>query len=196
MTFLFKRKLLIAALALVLLGGGAAAFAATQSSSGRHRYLDDAAKRLGVSPSALASALRAARVDHIEAEVAKGRLSRSQANALEQRIREGRAPRLGSRLRVVRRDRLVSVAAKYLGISEAKLREERRAGKSLAQIASSTPGKSVDGLKAALVSSVKARLDAAVASGRLTAQQQRSTLSSFSGRVQRILDRSATRPRA
>jgi hypothetical protein len=54
------------------------------------------------------------------------------------------------------------VAAQYLGISQATLRSELQSGKSLAQVASATQGKSVEGLKAAIMAAAKARLDQAV----------------------------------
>ena len=52
----------------------------------------------------------------------------------------------------------LTVAAGYLGISAAQLRRELRSGKSLAQVADSTPGRSAAGLVAALLSTGKARL--------------------------------------
>ena len=52
------------------------------------------------------------------------------------------------------------VAASYLGLSPHDLREQLRSGKTLAQIADATPGKSEAGLVAALVTAAKARLGA------------------------------------
>jgi hypothetical protein len=52
-------------------------------------------------------------------------------------------------------------AAGYLGLSTRQLRSELRSGKSLAEIASSTPGKSQAGLVEALESADKRRLAAA-----------------------------------
>jgi hypothetical protein len=59
-----------------------------------------------------------------------------------------------------------------------------RAGKTLAQIADATPGKSASALVAAIVESVRTKLDARVADGRLSAAEE-----------QRLLDRLATRVR-
>jgi hypothetical protein len=199
MKSLLKRKLVIGATAVALLGGGAAAVAATQSSSGRQAYLDDVAKRLGVSPSALSSAMQAARIDRIEAAVADGRLTQAQANLLKQRIREGRGPFLGDTFSGGRfgrggRERLTAAATKYLGITPATLRSERRAGESLAQIAASTPGKSVAGLKAAILAGAKARLDGAVSDGRITSEQARARLSALSSRIEALLERTSVGP--
>src|SRR5207245_9230585 len=62
-----------------------------------------------------------------------------------------------------------SPAASYLGLSPARLRADLAAGMTLAQIADATPGKSTRGLIDALIASRRARLAAAVASGRLSA---------------------------
>jgi hypothetical protein len=58
-------------------------------------------------------------------------------------------------------------AAAYLGIAPTHLREQLRSGSTLAQIADATPGKSSVGLRHALVSTVKARLAHAIASGKI-----------------------------
>lgn len=63
---------------------------------------------------------------------------------------------------------VVTAATAYLGLSRQELLRELRGGKSLAEIATAR-GKSVDGLEAALVTAIRARVDAARAAGRLTA---------------------------
>ncbi len=67
---------------------------------------------------------------------------------------------------------LLASAAGYLGVSPAQLRSELASGKSLAQIADATPGKSAAGLIAALETAQHAKL-AALAAGvpaRVTAE--------------------------
>ncbi|MGA2319703.1 MAG: hypothetical protein ABSG95_03030 [Solirubrobacteraceae bacterium] len=59
-------------------------------------------------------------------------------------------------------------AANYLGIAPAQLQAERRSGKSLAEIASQTSGKSAGGLIEALVAAKKQELAGALAAGKLT----------------------------
>ena len=61
----------------------------------------------------------------------------------------------------------------YLGLTSAELRSERLAGKTLAQIADATPGKSQAGLIAAIRSAREARLTAAVSAGKLTRPRRR-----------------------
>jgi hypothetical protein len=193
---LLNRKLLIGATGVVLLGGagGAAAVAATQGSagSGRQAYVNDVAKHLNVTPGALTAAMKAAGHERIEAAVAAGRITSSQANALKQRIEHGGGvASFGHRLGGGRFGGH-GVAAQYLGISAATLRGDLQAGKSLAQIASSTPGKSAEGLKAAIVSAEKTRLEKAESSGLITSQQEQERLGNLSSHIEALLQRTGT----
>jgi hypothetical protein len=62
----------------------------------------------------------------------------------------------------------ITAAANYLGISESDLLTSLQSGKTLAQIASATSGKSTAGLIDALVAAEKTEIAAAVSAGRLT----------------------------
>ncbi len=64
----------------------------------------------------------------------------------------------------------LDVAANYIGISTADLEAKLHAGQSLAQIATAA-GKTPDGLIQAIVSDETAKIDQAVTSGKLTADQ-------------------------
>jgi DNA-binding CsgD family transcriptional regulator len=66
--------------------------------------------------------------------------------------------------------------AEYLGLSAAELKNELGSGKSLAEIATAH-GKSVDGLKQAVLDAAKKDLDREVAEGDLTAEQEQTILS-------------------
>jgi uncharacterized Zn-binding protein involved in type VI secretion len=70
-------------------------------------------------------------------------------------------------------------ASEYLGIPAATLGDELRSGKTLAQIADATDGRSASGLVDALVADAKTRLDEAVKAGRLTHDQA----DAFAGRL-------------
>ena len=61
----------------------------------------------------------------------------------------------------------LAAAASYLGLTVDQLRTQLESGKSLAQVAQAQ-GKSVSGLKAALIADAKSHLAEAVADGRLT----------------------------
>lgn len=72
----------------------------------------------------------------------------------------------------VRAHRLLSVASTYLGLSRDAIRAQLVAGKSLADIANATPGKSAAGLVGAYSAAIKIRLDHAVAEGWLTSAKE------------------------
>lgn len=195
-----NKKLVIAATTVVMLGGAAAALAATQSSSGSggQAYVNDLAGRLGVTPTALSTAIKAADSDQINAAVAAGHLTQAQATKLEQRIAQSTsAPLLGGDLRHGfgagrRGGGLVDVSAaasQYLGIGEATLRSDLAAGKSLDAIANATSNKSAAGLKAAIIASQTSRLSAAVSAGTITSQQESQRLSDLSSRIDALLQR-------
>jgi hypothetical protein len=77
----------------------------------------------------------------------------------------------------------LSAAASYLGVSTAQLRSDLRSGKTLAQIAATTSGKSAAGMVDALVNARKGKLGAEVASGALTAKKEKTLLSALPRRV-------------
>jgi hypothetical protein len=85
-----------------------------------------------------------------------------------------------------------AVVFKYLGITRKVLRADRKAGESLATIANSTPGKSAAGLKAAIIAADTTRLNAAVASGKITSAQEAHRLAEISGHIDKRLDRTLT----
>jgi hypothetical protein len=78
------------------------------------------------------------------------------------------------------RGNLLALPAAYLGVSTDALKDQLRSGKTLAQIADATPGKSASGLVAYLVDQAKAKLDAKVAAGKLTQAQENDWLAKLS----------------
>jgi hypothetical protein len=83
----------------------------------------------------------------------------------------------------------IPVAASYLGLTTAQLRGELAAGRTLAQVASSTPGKSTERLIDAIIAARKANLEAAVAAGELTQASETAALSSLPARVKLRVNR-------
>ena len=81
----------------------------------------------------------------------------------------------------------LAAAAGYLGLSESQLFAQISQGKTLADIADSTPGKSVEGLVTAMVSAAKANLDALVASGRLAQSQADRIVSELTMRIEAMV---------
>lgn len=193
---ILSKKLVIGITGLAVLGGATGALAATQSSSssGRQAYATELAKHLNVTPSALAAAVKATDIERIEAAFAAGRLTQAQANEAKQRIQKSAGIPLygrgfGARGNRGHDGRGEATAATYLGISETALRSELKSGKSLAAIAASTPGKSVAGLQAAIVTAETTRLNAAVSSGKITAQQEQQRLADLPSHVEAMLQR-------
>ena len=94
-----KRKVAVGAAALAAVAFGGGAYAATQTQTNpRQAFLNDVAKRLGVTPSKLRSALSAAALDQLQAAVKAGRLTQAQANAIKRRIQQGGVPPVGPML--------------------------------------------------------------------------------------------------
>ena len=211
-----KRLLLVAVLTLALAGGAAAALAATGGHSGRaharhahaagarHTLLAAAAAYLGLSTQQLSQDLRSGKSlgevataqgrsqsGLIEALVAvrKARLSRAEAN-VEQRVtalveRHGRFAR--------RRGELLAAAA-YLKLTPAQVEQRLGSGETLAQLAAATPGASVAGLTQALLARREQQLTRALASGRLSPQQQSARAARLAERVKALIERRLPAP--
>ena len=111
------------------------------------------------------------------------------ADVLKQRIRQRGSVGSGGRRLAGGGVRGGVVAAQYLGISQQTLRRELESGKTLAQIASSTPGRSVAGLNGALTMAATTRLAQAVSSGQITHEQERQRLDGLSSRIDALLQR-------
>ncbi len=166
----------------------------TQLEAGKS--LADVAKAQGKSVDGLKAAIVAAAKKDLDQAVADGKLSADRAKQMLDRItasvdemvnrtgppdggRGGRHFGLGH-------DQ-ASVAA-YLGLSTDQLRTQLQAGKSLADVAKAQ-GKSVDGLKAAILAEAKKDLDQAVADGKLTAARAEQMLDRITANVDEMVNR-------
>ncbi len=182
-----RRKMVILGAAALAVAGGGAAIAATTGGSPQEQSkaaIDDAAKQLGVTPAKLSDALKKALENRVDAAVTAGALTKEQGAALKKRIEAEDYPVLGGFGRgfglghrggpggpgMHRGGGHLDAAATYFGMTEAELRAQLEAGKSLADVAKAK-GKSADGLVSALVADEKKELDAAVKAGRLTQAQ-------------------------
>jgi polyhydroxyalkanoate synthesis regulator phasin len=185
-----KRKAIAGTVAALAVGGTGAGIAATKLGSDRSAeskaVVEDAAKQLGVQPSALSSALKKALSDRVDAAVADGRLTKEQGAELKARIAADDFPLFGAPGMGCDHGHHggpgLDAAAKYLGLTEANLRTELESGKTLAEIAKAQD-KSVDGLIAALKADAKQKLDAAVKAGRLTQAQETRMLADLDQRL-------------
>ena len=176
-----RKALAIGIAALAVIGGGGAAIAASGDSSSPGRsFFDSVARHLGISSQKLEDATKAAAIDQVDAALKEGRLTQEEADSLKQRIESGDfppffgpfGPRFGPDL-----DHhgpppfffgeKLSSAAEYLGLTEAELRAKLNEGQTLAQVANAQ-GKSVTGLKDAMLKATKAKLDQLVEDDSLT----------------------------
>jgi flagellar hook-length control protein FliK len=183
----------VTAAAAALIGGGAA-IAADRLSPKQESdaIVADAAQQLGVDASKLDAALKKALANRVDAAVAAGQITKAQGDEMKTRIAAGEVPLVG-----VAHGRGphghghhfadLDAAASYLGVTEAALRTNLREGSTLAEIAKEK-GKSVDGLKAALVAAAKADLAEAVKDGRLTEAQQTEILADLPDRIDDLVN--------
>ncbi len=102
------------------------------------------------------------------------------------------ASRSGSRLQAMFASpkHVGAVAASYIGVAPAQLQSRLSAGKTLAQVADATAGKSRAGLIAALVASRHARLETAVAAGRLSHAKAAKRGATLQARASALVQRS------
>jgi hypothetical protein len=185
-----KRKLVAAGAAAVAVAGTGAAIGATQFGSPKaesQAIVNDAAKQLGVSPSALTNALKTALKNRVDAAVKAGRITKAEGDRIKARIDSGDFPIFGGPHRGMHFHMFgphLDAAAAYLGLTRTELQTQLSQGKTLAQVAKARD-KSVDGLIDALVADEKKELDAAVSAGRLTRAQADELLA---GAKQRFTD--------
>jgi hypothetical protein len=195
MTRRLRRKLYIGiAVAALVAGVTAAVVMAAQPGKHHHRHghhahratarsatnakssaLASAAGYLGVSTTQLRSELHTGKS---LAEIANTTSGKSEAGLIEALETAQKAllaaasatlpSRVSAEVNRVHGDGVQAAAARYLGVSAIELRREVRSGKTLAQIAKATNGKSEAGLIEALVAAKKTTLAAEVSSGKIT----------------------------
>jgi len=196
MTKLLRKKLLLAlTVVAVLAGATTAVVVAAQPGSPSHKRagtLASAASYLGVSETRLRSEVRSGRSLAQIADATPGRSAAGLVAAVEAADRArlaSAAATLPARVRA-EVDRvpggehtLLAAAASYLGVSRAQLRRELRSGKTLAQVAAASAGKSASGLVAALVAARKGNIEAEVKAGVITQARANVLLAKLNRRV-------------
>jgi hypothetical protein len=196
-----KRKVVAAGVTAVAVAATGAAVGATQLGSPKSEsqaIVNDAAKQLGVTPTALSNALKTALKNRVDAAVKAGRITKAEADQLKARIDSGEFPIFGGPHRGMHFHMFgphLDAAASYLGLTRAQLQTQLSQGKTLAQIAKAQD-KSVDGLIDALVADEKKELDAAVKAGRLTRAQADQLLAGAKQRFTDLVNGKAPRFRA
>jgi hypothetical protein len=201
-----RRIATIALSGALLAGGTGAAIAAVTKDEGakaEQAVLDSAAKKLNVTPEKLRDALAAAQDEQLDAAVKAGKLTQKQADEIKAaRKQSGHVLGVGPGLKLRGGPGMhmrgfagplgpggpggpggfgvgpFEGLAKALGISEDKLHEQLRDGKSLADIAKAA-GTSLTDVKASLKAATKAKLDKAVKDEDLTQKQADAILEEF-----------------
>lgn len=187
-----KSKLTALGATALAVAGSSAAIAATGSGTPTEEskaIVDTAAEDLGVTSTKLSAALKKALIARVDAQLQAGTITEAQATSAKARINSDSfaifGPLGGPRGNGFghQHGAGLATAATYLGMTEAELRTSLQSGKSLADVAEATDGKSVDGLVAAIVAAEKKKLAAAVADGRLIEAEQTEILASLEERV-------------
>lgn len=188
-----KSKIAGVTVAAAALVGGGAAVAADRLDPKQESdtIVADAAKQLGVEASKLDAALKKALSNRVDAAVTAGQITKAQGDEMKARIAAGEVPLVGvgpgrGHHGGGHRFGDLDAAASYLGLTEAALRTSIRDGSRLAEIAKKQ-GKSVDGLKDALVTAAKADL-AQAEDGRLTKARQTEILADLPDRIDDLVN--------
>jgi hypothetical protein len=112
------------------------------------------------------AAVAATKLHHSSSGLRTGVIGASSLGFVRSQSGPGQCPGMGHR-----RSRDLEDAASYLGIAPAALLTQLQAGKTLAQVADATSGKSAAGLVDALVADETTAIKAAVTAGTLTQAQ-------------------------
>ena len=189
-----RRTLLVGAVVALAAGGavgGALAASGTfDPKAEQQAFLNDAAGRLGVTSAKLEAALKAAAIDRVDAALAAGRITKDEADAMKAAIDSGKLPLgvgPGFGLHEELHGDFLDAAATYLGLTQDQLRTQLESGKSLADVAKAQ-GKSVDGLKQAIIADAQAKLDQAVKDGRLTSDQRDRMLADLKSHIDDLVN--------
>jgi hypothetical protein len=179
----------VAAAAVFVAGAGAQ----DADGTGQQTMIERVAGKLGISVDTLRSAFKDARLDAVGEAQDEGRISDEQAARIRGRIEEGKSlGPLGRRHAMHHaREAIVESAASALGMTAEELREERRSGKSIADVAVER-GVGIDDVKAQVVADAEAKLADRVEAGRIDQQRADAALANLQERLDAILTRAPT----
>jgi hypothetical protein len=204
MSMQVKPKHFLAAVAAigVVAGGGAALAASNGSSTSGNGFLARVAQHLGISTEKLEDATKAAAIDQVDAELKAGRITKARAEQLKARINAGGLPFFGGPARFGDfgfhrggpHGFHHQAAADYLGLTVAELDAKVFGGQSLAEVAKAQ-GKSVEGLKDAILADAKQHLDQAVNDGNITRAHADAMYARLQAHVDDIVNGTLPRPR-
>jgi hypothetical protein len=161
------------------------------------RFVARIAERQGISVAELEAKWKQKAIERIDAARAAGRLTADQATKLKARIAEwkfcdgslrkaGAKARQAAHLHAIAVGSMIAGAIDYVDMTRKDLFAAWRSGKSLGDIATAK-GKSVSGLKTAMLAKVKARLDKAVAGDKLTDERRDALLERYGKLADRLI---------
>jgi hypothetical protein len=178
MRSIWKMAAIVATVAILGVAGVGVVAYAQEASTGSSAVWDFGqsvkeaiAEALGISVDQYEETVAAARQQVLDQAVAEGQLTQEQADRMQQRQgHPGGFPGLGMDRGSGGGSLLMTVAADQLGMTEAELRAELRAGKSIADLAVAK-GVDTQAISDAYLAQLEAELDAQVADGSLTQNQ-------------------------
>jgi uncharacterized protein YidB (DUF937 family) len=156
----------------------------------RTPLLERVAAKLGIDVATLRGAVKDSALEMVDEALANGRITEQQAARARERIEAGKPLHLTPRERahLWARHAIVQSASDALGITPDELRVELQSGNSIAGIASDR-GVSLDEVKTQITSDMQAKLDQAVANGRITQQQADDAIAKLNDRLDEIVNR-------
>ena len=198
-------KILAACAAVVVLAAGAigaATYVSAQTpgptagvpQTVRQQFLDRLAQNLNVSTDQLTSALKTTQLQTVDDLLANHKITQAQADKLKAAINSGKDLGLRrlltarAKIAVAVRREIIKSSADAIGISVGDLRNELKDGKSIADVASEH-NVSLDTVKSKITSDVKARLDKAVANGKITQTREDQLLQRLADNLDTILNK-------
>ena len=169
-----------------------------QKQQRRENFLNHIAENLGVTLAQLKAAIKDAELQVIDDLVQQGTLTPEQGQAARDKINSGkvsgigkilgaRRPGVAARLAEIRAG-IVRSAAAAIGIAPKDLVKELRSGKSIADVAGEH-GVSLDTVKSKITSDAKAKLDKAVANGKIDQAKADKMLQKLTDRLDDILNK-------
>lgn len=163
----------------------------------RDNFLGRVAANLGVTLDQLKQAFKSAAIQTVDDALANGDITQAQADNAKAKIESGDGLGLGRLLgpaqgrhgkqgRVQKvRDGIVDSVAAALNMSADDVKTQLKSGKSIADLA----GGNLDAVKAQITSDAKAKLDAAVASGKLTQDKADKAFQALTDNLDKIVNK-------
>ena len=168
------------------------------------RFVARIAERQGISVAELEAKWKQKAIAGINAARAADRITEDQAKKLKARVgawklcdgslrKAGAKARQAARLHAAAVGSMIAGAVDYLDVTRQELRTAWRAGKSLGDIAEAK-GKSVAGLKTAMLAKIKARLDKAATDDKLSDERRDALLEGYGKLADRLIDKAFKPP--